>query len=48
LRAVIGAGIDTIVVNPPLRVGTAEERRENLRRISSEVIPAFRGVAAAQ
>jgi 5,10-methylenetetrahydromethanopterin reductase len=46
LRAVIDTGIDTIVVNPPLRVGTPEERRENLRRISSELIPALRAVPA--
>ena len=43
LQAVIDAGIDRIVINAPLRVGTPSERRENLRRISTDVMPALQG-----
>jgi 5,10-methylenetetrahydromethanopterin reductase len=46
LRAVIDCGIDRIVVSAPLQGGTPEQRRENLARITSEVIPALRDVRA--
>ena len=46
LRGVIETGIDAIVVNAPMRVGTEEERRENLHRISHEIIPVLRDVPA--
>jgi 5,10-methylenetetrahydromethanopterin reductase len=47
LRSVIDCGLDRIVVSAPLQTGTPEELRENLRLISSEVIPALKDQPAA-